>query len=195
MTFSMEQFVSKMRAIMESPHLDEDQKFDRVQVAMRESVARPEQVSAVVGQPDDAEPDTAHGVALGYDNIVFENEAVTIFTVDTLPGLLQPPHDHQIRAVIGVYEGVERNRMFSRTLQDGIDTIAPDSVKNLGPGDVLALDVDMVHAIGAGNEQMARALHVYLGSLSGIKRTLFDPETLVGNPFVYADYLDRCVAA
>ena len=54
------------------------------------------------------------GLLLGRDRTLFEDDTVTVAVVETEPGHLQPPHDHSMCAVIGVFEGGERNRFFRR---------------------------------------------------------------------------------
>mgnify|MGYP003318871616 CR=1 FL=1 len=40
-----------------------------------------------------------------------------------------------------------------------------------------------IHAISAPEHQDARAIHVYLGNISDVDRSVFDPETLEEHPF------------
>ena len=54
------------------------------------------------------------GLMLGHDRTLFEDDATTVAIVETEPGHLQPPHDHSMCAVIGVFEGGERNRFYRR---------------------------------------------------------------------------------
>ena len=57
----------------------------------------------------------AGDLLLGRDRTLFEDESVTVAVVETEPGHLQPPHDHSMCAVIGVFEGGERNRFYRRS--------------------------------------------------------------------------------
>lgn len=122
---------------------------------------------------------------LGHDRTVYEDANVTVVIVETEPGHLQPPHDHGMCAVIGAFEGAESNRFFHR---DG-SLVTPATRRVVRPGDVIAMREDTVHAIGADGQTRSRALHVYLGGLSATSRTLFHPDTGVGEPFDFDTYL------
>ena len=82
---------------------------------------------------------------LGHDRTLFEDEAATVTVVETEPGHLQPPHDHAMCAVIGVFEGGERNRFYRRT--GGRARLATRRV--VRPAEVIALRERTVHAISA----------------------------------------------
>lgn len=122
---------------------------------------------------------------LGRDQTLFEDDSATVTIVDTEPGHLQPPHDHSMCAVIGVFEGGERNRFFRRT--DGQARLATRRV--VRPAEVIALRERTVHAISAEADEPCRALHVYLGPLSSRPRSLFHPETGTEEPFDFDTYL------
>ena len=59
------------------------------------------------------------GLLLGHDRTLFEDDAVTVAVVETEPGHFQPPHDHSMCAVIGVFEGGERNPVLPAHRQPG----------------------------------------------------------------------------
>ena len=122
---------------------------------------------------------------LGRDRTLFEDEAMTVAVVETEPGHLQPPHDHSMCAVIGVFEGGERNRFYRRA--DGRARLATRRV--IRPGEVMALRERTIHAISADADERCRALHVYLGPLGLRPRSLFHPETGVEEPFDFDTYL------
>ena len=122
---------------------------------------------------------------LGRDRILFEDEAATVTVVETEPGHLQPPHDHAMCAVIGVFEGGEQNRFFRRT--GGRARLATRRV--VRAAEVIALRERTVHAISAESGETCRALHVYLGPLSTRPRSLFHPESGVEEPFDFDSYL------
>ena len=125
------------------------------------------------------------GLLLGHDRTLFEDDAVTVVVVETEPGHLQPPHDHSMCAVIGVFEGGERNRFFRRT--GGQVRLATRRV--VRPAEVIALRERTVHAISAEAGEPCRALHVYLGPLSSRPRSLFHPESGIEEPFDFDTYL------
>ena len=122
---------------------------------------------------------------LGHDRTLFEDDAVTVVVVETEPGHYQPPHDHSMCAVIGVFEGGERSRFYRRT--DGRARLATRRV--VRPSEVIALRERTVHAISADAGEPCRALHVYLGPLSSRPRSLFHPESGIEEPFDFDTYL------
>ena len=122
---------------------------------------------------------------LGHDRTLFEDDAATVTIVETEPGHYQPPHDHAMCAVIGVFEGGERNRFYRRT--DGRARLATRRV--VRPAEVIALRERTVHAISADAGEPCRALHVYLGPLSSRARSLFHPESGIEEPFDFDSYL------
>jgi len=155
---------------------------------MRDLVAEPAELAAAV--PSMENHDQSPVGALGGDVTLFEDNTVTIVLVDTLPGVLQPPHDHLMPAIIGMFQGCEQQRFWSRTP----DGITPAAGRDLLAGEVLVIGTDGIHAIGTCDD-IARGVHVYLGSLSKIDRSIFHPETLEEQPMSIAIYNDFCRAS
>ena len=122
---------------------------------------------------------------LGHDRTLFEDDTVTVTIVETEPGHLQPPHDHAMCAVIGVFEGGEWNRFYRRS----DDRVRFATRRVVRPGEVIALRERTVHSISAECGERCRALHVYLGPLSSRPRSLFHPETGVEEPFDFDSYM------
>ena len=125
------------------------------------------------------------GLLLGRDRTLFKDDAVTVVIVETEPGHLQPPHDHSMCAVIGVFEGGERNRFYRRT---GVG-VRLATRRVVRPAEVIALRERTVHAISAEAGECCRALHVYLGPLDSRPRSLFHPESGAEEPFDFDTYL------
>ena len=143
---------------------------------MKKTFAEPGNIAAGIGDFDKDE------------EILFEDNTVSIQYVRFQPGLLVPPHDHQIPAFIGVYEGVEENRLY-RLDDSGLTHV---KTKNTGPGDVLSIGPNGFHAVQALNNQPSQAIHVYLGKLTTVERSLFDWETSTTIPFTDENF-DRLV--
>ena len=131
------------------------------------------------------------GLLLGRDRTLFEDDTVTVVVVETESGHLQPPHDHSMCAVIGVFEGGERTRFYRRT-GDGVRLATRRIVR---PAEVIALRERTVHAISAEAGECCRALHVYLGPLDSRPRSLFHPESGTEEPFDFDSYLHYVRAA
>ena len=128
------------------------------------------------------------GWTLGGEHICHQSDQLTVMVLDTLPGVLQPPHDHAMNAIIGVFEGCEEQRFFART-DDGI---VPAAGRNLEAGDVIVLGERAIHAISAPPDRAARAIHVYFGDIYAVDRSLFHPESLEPQPYTAEAYDQFC---
>lgn len=113
------------------------------------------------------------------DEILFEDETVSIWFVRFVPGLHVPPHDHQTTATIGVYEGAEDNHFYLR--EPG--NLAHQTTRRVGPGDVIAINPDGIHSVEAANAEPSCGIHVYLAALTRIQRSLFDWNTGEASPY------------
>lgn len=124
----------------------------------------------------------------GTDNDVtlHEDEHISIITCETMPGINQPPHDHLLQVVIGIIDGAEVHRFFHR----GPDGIEAAGGRTIAAGDVLSMQPEAIHAIAAQGPETCRAVHVYLGSLSSVDRSLFHPETFVEEPMTLERYAE-----
>ena len=118
------------------------------------------------------------------DEILFEDESVSIWFVRFAPGLHVPPHDHQTTATIGVYEGAEDNHFYLREA----DGLVHTSTRRVGPGDVIALKPDGIHSVEAADGRPSCGIHVYLAELTKIERSLFHWETGEAVPFTDENY-------
>ena len=174
----LDEFVATCRAVVMGEH-----PIVEITRAMEQLVAKPSVLAAQIPEPVMG---LSSSVA-GSDEILFEDESLTVFVVHSAPDIQQPPHDHPISAVIGVYEGIEEQRYFRR--EGG--SLVRSGGADIGPGEVLALGPRAVHAISA-NGGWCRAVHVYLGALSSIDRSLFDPETFDEKPMTSERYEKFC---
>lgn len=160
--FSLDEFVRAARdaAVSERP-------TKATLALMKKTFADPGGVAASIGTFDQE------------DEVLFEDHTVSIWHVRFQPGVLVPPHDHQLPSFTGVYEGTEENRLY-RAEEVGLTLVA---TKNLGPGDVLSLGADGIHAVQALNGKPSEAIHLYLGKLTSAPRSLFDWDTGEQMPF------------
>lgn len=108
------------------------------------------------------------------DTILFEDEAVSIWHCRFDPGYTVPAHDHQMFAIIGIYQGTEKNELYKQ-LADG--QLAKEKEIILNGGDVLQIAASDIHAVSCVGEVPCCGVHVYLGCLTTVDRLLFD----VGN--------------
>ena len=161
-----------------------DQPTAAVGDVLRELIAHPDALDALLGAP------TERDELCGPSDTLYEADDLTIVVVHTKPGVVQPPHDHLMTAIIGQWAGCEQHRMWRRAA-DGLDPAPPVALE---AGNVLTLGPAAVHAISADDE-WARAVHVYLGNLGAAGRSLFHPETLAEEPLDMDRYVEFCVTA
>jgi len=122
---------------------------------------------------------SAQGWTLGGEHVCHQTDELTVMVLDTLPGVIQPPHNHEMHAIIGVFEGREDQRFFATTTSG----VTPTTQQALVAGDTIVLGERAVHAISSPVGQAARAIHVYFGNIYEVERSLFHPETLEAHPY------------
>ena len=105
--------------------------------------------------------------------LLHEDNTVSIWTCRFLPDRVVPPHEHKMDVHIGVFRGAEKNILYRRDA--GALKLAKN--KTVGTGEVFSLGADGIHAVTAGGDEPSLALHVYLGPLMQVERSLFDWET------------------
>ena len=128
-------------------------------------LSQPNQVSAWFGEPGHAGIDT-----------LYRSKDLTIINFTWAPYMSLMPHNHNMYAVIGLYEGREDNIFWRRT--EG--TIEAAGAKTLGQGEVATLGRDIIHSVLNPTRRMTRALHIYGGDFfePDDPRKEWDPETL-----------------
>lgn len=127
--------------------------------------------------------------SMGWEDVLFDDDTVTVMLMATPPGVAQPPHDHRMSAVIGVFQGCEDQRFYRRR-GDGLQEMRGRAIEL---GEVLTLGKATVHAISTDGPGICRAVHVYLGKLADIDRTIFDPETYEPHTFTIERYAEYCI--
>ncbi|MEM7091872.1 MAG: hypothetical protein AAF567_02620 [Actinomycetota bacterium] len=144
----------------------------------------PARIKALVAEAvaDPAAVHTAMEDLVDDDVILFEDDTVSIWRCRFPVGTSVPPHDHRMRATIGLYAGAERNSFFERD-DHGAAVLAESVV--LTPGEVLQIDGDVIHAVTTEGSEPCCGIHVYLGKLTTVERSLFDPEN--GEAMAYSD--------
>ncbi|MBV1879582.1 MAG: hypothetical protein KUG79_18210 [Pseudomonadales bacterium] len=114
------------------------------------------------------------------DAVLYRSDTLTILPATTVPGMLTPAHDHQMWAVIGVYEGIEPNDFFL----DGEQGLEKKSSRTIEQGDVAILEGKTIHAISNPLDVKCYALHVYGGDIvTRPGRSMWNPDTLAREPY------------
>ena len=165
--FVLDDFIQQLRAAALS-----EQPVRQVRDLMNAAFSDPSAVQAAMPEFDND------------DEVLYEDDTVSIWFVRFVPGLHVPPHDHQTTATIGVYEGAEDNHFYLREE----NRLVHKSSKRVGPGDVIALKPDGIHSVEAADGNNSCGIHVYLAKLTTIERSLFDWESGVAHPFTDENY-------
>ncbi|MEM6661514.1 MAG: hypothetical protein AAF666_04975 [Pseudomonadota bacterium] len=166
MAFDIETLVTDLRAAA-----TQDRPQQSVRSVLQTALADP--VAVNEGIPDYAENEV----------VLFEDDSISIWFCRFLPGQTVPAHDHQMHATIGVYRGAERNEFFE-TAADGVALQKSNEVV-LEPGKVLQIGPDAIHAVSCASAEPSLAIHVYLGKLTTVDRSLFDTDT--GEAMAFSD--------
>jgi len=158
--------------------------LDTLVADLRSAAAGPEPARAVRELMTEAFRDPAAMAAAipefeNDDEILFEDDSVSIWFVRFVPGIHVPPHDHQTTAIIGVFDGAEVNHFYQR--EPG--RLAHKSTRRVAAGDVIALKPDGIHSVQAADGRPSLGVHVYLGPLTRIERSLFDWDSGAPTPY------------
>jgi predicted metal-dependent enzyme (double-stranded beta helix superfamily) len=160
--FLLDDFVRQLRAAAVA-----DDAVKRVRELMVDAFRDPESIRAAMPDYDND------------DEVLFEDDSVSIWFVRFMPGQHVPPHDHQTTATIGVYQGAEDNHFYLREA----GRLVHRTSKRVSPGEVIALKADGIHSVEAADGAPSRAIHVYLAKLTTIERSLFDWDSGAVSPF------------
>lgn len=116
-------------------------------------------------------------------NRIHVSDNLTILNVVWAPGMTLMPHNHNMWAVIGVYDGREDNIFWRRCKDDALGRIEAAGAKSLGPGDVRPLGDDIIHSVTNPTSKFTGAIHVYGGDFFATERSEWDPENLQEGPY------------
>lgn len=165
--FELDHFVMQLRAAAKA-----DDPVKQVRALMSDAFSDPAAIQSAMPEFDND------------DEVLYEDDTVSIWFVRFVSGLHVPPHDHQTTATIGVYEGAEDNHFY--LCEPG--RLAHKSSRRVGPGDVIALKPDDIHSVEAADGVQCCGIHVYLAKLTTIERSLFDWETGEARPYTDENY-------
>jgi predicted metal-dependent enzyme (double-stranded beta helix superfamily) len=144
--------------------------------SVREIVARavsdPSAVVPGLGEPERAEVQK-----------LYASDELTILNVVWAPGMTIMPHNHLMRAVIGIYTGREDTIFWRRLPGAEGGKIEAAGAKSLGPRDAEPLGRDIIHTVTNPLSRFTGAIHVYGGDFFAAVRSEWDPETLTERPY------------
>jgi len=94
------------------------------------------------------------------------------------------PHNHNHRAVIGMYGGGEDNIFWRRLPADAKGRVEAAGAQSLRDGDVAVLGRDIIHSVTNPLSKLSMALHVYDGDfIAATGKSCWDAEALIEAPY------------
>ena len=97
---------------------------------------------------------------------------LTVQRIVWAPGMLSPPHEHRMWAVVGVYDGEERNRLYERVSAG----LTERGCHDVGRGEVFVLDATAIHSVENVGRVRTAGLHVYGGDILNVERSAWGPD-------------------
>lgn len=162
--FDLDRFVADCRAALR------DRSGAAVQEVLARAVADPAGLTCALGEPKGC-----------MNDVLFHDQDLTVLNLAWGPHQWTLPHNHNVRAVIGMYAGREDNILWRR-LPDG-QRIEAAGAKSLCQGDVTILGRDIIHSVTNPLDRLSCALHVYDGDFFADGRSHWDAETLEERPY------------
>ncbi len=163
--FDVEEFVAACRGA-----LDEHTPELAVKDLLSAAIAKPGEIEAALGTPEDGGITTLH-----------RSDELTIINVIWPPGMAIYPHDHQLWAVIGLYGGQEDNTFYRRN-RDG-DGLERAGFRELQSQDAINLGRDAIHAVHNPRRMYTGAIHIYGGDFFAQPRSEWADESSPETPY------------
>lgn len=125
-----------------------------------------------------------HGeVALHRD----DDGGINLWLCGWRPGAEVGPHDHATWAIVAGIAGVETNALW-RHPGDGMRRHGPLEQferRAIGPGDVVEMPSDTIHAVANHGDDIAYSLHLYGRDLATLTRYVYDIATGDAGPITW----------
>jgi predicted metal-dependent enzyme (double-stranded beta helix superfamily) len=139
--------------------------------AVKRAMSDPAGVMAALGEP------TASGIFP-----LYKSPSLTILNVVWKPQMTVMPHNHEMWAVIGIYNGREDNIFWRRIKDDPNGHIEAAGAHALSTGDVMPMGKDIIHSVTNPIPKLTAAIHVYGGDFFEAERSEWDAENLTEQP-------------
>jgi len=168
MAFDLDRFIHECRLALDQPD-----PAGAVSRMLSEALRDPQAMAAALPAA------TLDGSGAARYDFLHQDSRLSVLHVVMPAGLVSPPHNHLVWAVIGMYRGGEDSEFFVR---DGT-RLRPAGHRALRAPEVMRLEAEVIHGISNPLAEPSRALHVYGGALANPSRSLWAPDTLVEEPF------------
>ena len=125
------------------------------------------------------------GIGGNANQAFYRTPELSVLKVRFPSGRRTPPHNHGSWAAILVLSGSEKNTIYRRGGDGGLE-YANEAV--LTPGTILIMPAEAAHAVETVGGEAAIGLHVYGGDVLGVARSMWDPDTLEEHPLEWDHY-------
>jgi predicted metal-dependent enzyme (double-stranded beta helix superfamily) len=156
--FEIDQFCADCRVAMK-----ESDQERAVRDVVTRAVSDPVSLMRDIGEPDRAGVFTLH-----------RSDDLTVLNLIWGPEMTLLPHDHQMWAVIGIYQGREENTFYRRSHEDGLTKLG---LKSMDAKDCSYLGETAIHKVYNPLTKLTGGLHVYGGDFFGTPRSEWDPDS------------------
>ena len=159
MSFNLEVFIESCLSSLNS-----ENPAKSINQLVTEVISDSEALIAKIGKPERA------GISK-----LYVSETLTIANVVWAPKMTLLPHNHNMWAVIGVYEGREDNIFWRRVKDDKNGKIEAAGAKSLAAGDSTVLGKSIIHSVTNPTSVFTGAIHVYDGNFFEKERSEWEP--------------------
>jgi predicted metal-dependent enzyme (double-stranded beta helix superfamily) len=122
--------------------------------------------------------------AEGGITLLHNADDLTVLNAVWAPGMRLYPHNHEMWAAIGIYEGQEDNAFYRRRAPGDVH-LTESGGKQLRTGDTVLLGDDTIHAVTNPLRSLTAAIHVYGGDFLNQPRSQWGPGPEVERPYDY----------
>jgi predicted metal-dependent enzyme (double-stranded beta helix superfamily) len=165
--FDIDSFVADCRVALA------ERSSEAIRDVVCRAIAAPDAILKVLGEPS--------GACAG---VVFQAADLTILNVVWGARQWTLPHNHNHRAIIGMYGGGEDNIFWRRLPEDANGRVEAAGAQSLRYGDVAVLGRDIIHSVTNPLGKLSMALHVYDGDfMADPRRSHWDAEDLTERPY------------
>ena len=165
--FDIDRFAADCRAALA------ERGSEAIREVVRRAVSAPDAILKAVGEPK--------GAAAG---VLVRTPDLTILNVVWGARQWTLPHNHNHRAVIGMYGGGEDNIFWRRLPLDAKGRVEAAGAQSLRYGDIAVLGRDIIHSVNNPLDKLSMALHVYDSDfIAAADKSCWDAETLTEAPY------------
>jgi predicted metal-dependent enzyme (double-stranded beta helix superfamily) len=165
--FDIDRFAADCRAALA------ERGSEAIREVVLRAVSEPEEILKALGEPSGA-----------FAGVLVRSPDLTIANIVWGARQWTLPHNHNHRAVIGMYGGGEDNIFWRRLPEDAKGRVEAAGAQSLRDGDVAVLGRDIIHSVTNPLGKLSMALHVYDGDfIAAAGKSCWDAEALTEAPY------------